>query len=305
MSTPLKLENLVKHYSTVKALQGIDLEMIEGEVFGLLGPNGAGKTTLISILTTLEKPTSGRAMVFGRDIADDDPYAKSLIGLVPQEIITYGFFTVVEVLRFQSGYYGYGKNDDHIEFLLDRLNLTEHRNKKFRQLSGGMKRRFLIAKALVHHPKLLLLDEPTAGVDIELRQSLWKFVAELNQKQGLNILLTTHYLEEAEKLCNRVGIIHRGKLLQLGKTADMVAQLTCREITLSLKQAKDFAGHRWLLKGGGKRATFSIPRDVGVPGLLGELNLSLTDIDDISTEEGNLEDAFLRVLGEQNDATTA
>ena len=222
---PLELRQLHKSYGQVHAVNGVDLQVNPAEVFGLLGPNGAGKTSIISVITGLEKPTSGEVKVFGADVSKDPRHAKMLVGRVPQEIVSHGFFNVEEVLGFLAGYYGVRDSKDRIAFLLDRLSLTQHKHKKVNQLSGGMKRRLMIAKALIHQPKLLLLDEPTAGVDVELRNSLWKFVGEL-KAQGVSILLTTHYLEEAQKLCDRVAIIHFGKIRAMGPTQQVISDIT-------------------------------------------------------------------------------
>lgn len=225
--SPLSLQHLHKSYGEVQAVRGVDLEMKTGEVLGLLGPNGAGKTSIISMITGLEKPTSGQVIVFGADVQKDPRRAKMLVGRVPQEIVGHGFFNVDEVLGFLAGYYGVTSPRDRIEYLIDRLALGPHRAKKVNQLSGGMKRRLMIAKALIHEPRLLLLDEPTAGVDVELRSSLWKFVREL-QSAGISILLTTHYLEEAEKLCDRVAIIHLGLIRAMGPTQHVIREVTQR-----------------------------------------------------------------------------
>lgn len=224
---PLELRNLHKSYGQVNAVRGVDLQVNSAEVFGLLGPNGAGKTSIISVITGLEKPTLGEVRVFGADVTKDPKRAKMLVGRVPQEIVGHGFFNVEEVLDFLAGYYGVRDPKDRIDFLLDRLALTQHRHKKVGQLSGGMKRRLMIAKAMIHQPKLLLLDEPTAGVDVELRNSLWKFVGEL-KAQGVSILLTTHYLEEAQRLCDRVAIIHYGKIRAIGPTQKVISDITKR-----------------------------------------------------------------------------
>jgi len=255
--------------------------MNEGEVFGLLGPNGAGKTTLISILTTLEEPTSGEALLFGYPVERHSRTTKTLLGVVPQEIVSHGFFSVEEVLHFHSGYYGIARNQKRIDYLLEKLGLGSHRQKRVRQLSGGMKRRLLIAKALVHSPRLLLLDEPTAGVDIELRASLWEFVAELNQA-GTSILLTTHYLEEAEQLCDRVGIIHHGKILEVGETNELICKLTMREVTLSLKN--------------GESRIFRVSVATQLSTLLEENQIRLDEVADVKIREGRLEDAFVQML---------
>ena len=217
---PLNILKLNKTYlrggEVLQAVKDVQFSIGRGEIFGLLGPNGAGKTSVISMITTLVSMTSGEILIFGKSLLKHPQEVKKLIGVVPQEIVNQGFFNLTEILTFHSGYYGVRNNRAYIDYLLKRLALWEHRNKQVKQLSGGMKRRLMIAKALVHKPRLLLLDEPTAGVDIELRSSLWEFVREL-QKEGISILLTTHYLEEAEALCGRVGIIQQGELRYLGE----------------------------------------------------------------------------------------
>jgi ABC-2 type transport system ATP-binding protein len=295
VSSPIELKDLKKAYGTVQALCGANLSMNKGEVLGLLGPNGAGKTTIISILTTLEKPTSGTARVFDVDVTKSLREAKMMIGCVPQEIVSHGFFTVEEILHFHSGYYGIKNNVEQINYLLDRLSLTEHRNKSVRQLSGGMKRRLLIAKALVHKPKLLLLDEPTAGVDVELRNSLWAFVRELNS-DGMSVLLTTHYLEEAEELCGRVAIIHRGEILQVGETKGLVHKLTQRQVDISLNHVPVGIQSAFLKKQNGGELEFQIPYNVTLGDLLAQLKLPVESIKDLKIREGRLEEAFINIL---------
>jgi ABC-2 type transport system ATP-binding protein len=307
---PIALENLVKDYpakgSLLRAVDHVSFEMRAGEILGLLGPNGAGKTTIISTLVTLEKPTSGVVRVFGIDPHREPEIAKSLMGYVPQELIHHGFFDVTEILEFHSGYFGRLKNRERIDWLLQKLGLWDHRKKQVKQLSGGMKRRLLIAKALVHDPKLLLLDEPTAGVDIELRTNLWRFVEEL-KAQGMSILLTTHYLEEAEELCDRVGILQKGKLRRLGETRALVRDLTKREVILKLKTSTDasvlenrgvLSQHPCFLKRVGSELVFEVPSTKGVGDLLAEVQIDLHAIADLTIREGSLEDALRRVLGE-------
>jgi ABC-2 type transport system ATP-binding protein len=294
-AAPILVENLVKDYGSLRAVNNVSFEMRPGEILGLLGPNGAGKTSIISTLVTLEQPTSGRVSVFGYDVTREPRMSKSLTGFVPQELIHHGYFDVVEILQFHSGYYGRLKNQDHIDYLLHRLGLWEHRHKKVKQMSGGMKRRLLIAKALVHEPKLLLLDEPTAGVDIELRQSLWEFVGEL-KRAGLSILLTTHYLQEAEELCDRVGILQKGELKLLGPTRDLIKDLTKREIIFSFKGSAPDAQHNSLVKKTEHELVFQVPSQMGVGDLFSELTLDPRSVYDIQIREGSLEDALRSVL---------
>jgi len=206
----------------VRALQGVSFDIAEGEFFGLLGPNGAGKTTLISILAGLSRATSGRVTVQGHDVVSDYADARRALGVVPQELVFDPFFSVRETLRIQSAYFGLRRNDDWIDELLAHLGLSDKADANMRQLSGGMKRRVLVAQALVHRPPVIVLDEPTAGVDVELRQTLWQFIAKLN-KDGHTVLLTTHYLEEAEALCHRIGMLKQGQLVALDRTSALLA----------------------------------------------------------------------------------
>ncbi len=207
--------------ATFMALDNVDLEIEEGEFFGLLGPNGAGKTTMISILAGLTRATSGRVMVLGSDVQSDYAQARRKLGIVPQELVFDPFFNIREALRFQSGYFGITKNGAWIDELLESLGLADKAGANMRQLSGGMKRRMLVAQALVHKPPVIVLDEPTAGVDVELRQTLWQFVSKLN-KQGHTVLLTTHYLEEAEALCGRIAMLKTGRIVALDRTSALL-----------------------------------------------------------------------------------
>ena len=220
----IAFEDLSKSYGALKALDHINLEIQEGEFFGLLGPNGAGKTTLISILAGLCRPSSGRATVMGHDVQLDFRAARRLLGIVPQELVFDPFFNVRETLEFQSGYFGIKNNSDWIDEIMHHLGLTDKADKNMRALSGGMKRRVLVAQALVHRPPVIVLDEPTAGVDVELRQSLWRFVSRLNQ-EGHTIVLTTHYLEEAEQLCGRIAMLKKGQIVALDTTANLLGRV--------------------------------------------------------------------------------
>jgi ABC-2 type transport system ATP-binding protein len=229
-----------KDYSTPRgrfqALDGVRFDIAEGEFFGLLGPNGAGKTTLISILAGLVRATSGQVLVRGHDVQKDYAQARRQLGVVPQELVFDPFFTVREALRIQSGYFGMKNNDDWIDELLANLGLADKATSNMRQLSGGMKRRVLVAQALVHRPPVIVLDEPTAGVDVELRQTLWQFIAKLN-RQGHTVLLTTHYLEEAEALCNRIAMLQTGKVVALERTSDLLKAASSNVLRFKLDGA--------------------------------------------------------------------
>ncbi|GLW59836.1 ABC transporter ATP-binding protein [Hydrogenophilus thermoluteolus] len=219
----IEIRGAVKRFGDFTAVAGIDLTVAQGEFFGLLGPNGAGKTTLISMLAGLAKPTEGTLRVMGFDVATDYRRARRAIGVVPQELVFDPFFTVRECLRFQSGYYGIRHNEAWIDELLVGLGLSNKANANLRTLSGGMKRRVMVAQALVHRPPVIVLDEPTAGVDVELRQSLWQFVMKLN-KAGHTVILTTHYLEEAEALCDRIAMMKGGRIVALDRTRELLAR---------------------------------------------------------------------------------
>jgi ABC-2 type transport system ATP-binding protein len=219
----LSIRDVKKCYGTLKALDGVSLEIEQGEFFGLLGPNGAGKTTLITSMAGLCTPDSGSIQVMGHDVLKDFRIARRQLGVVPQELVFDPFFSVRETLRFQSGYFGLNHNDDWIDEIMANLDLTTKADANMRSLSGGMKRRVLVAQALVHRPPVIVLDEPTAGVDVELRQSLWKFISSLNQA-GHTIVLTTHYLEEAEALCGRIAMLKQGRLVALDTTENLLAK---------------------------------------------------------------------------------
>jgi ABC-2 type transport system ATP-binding protein len=300
-TAPLQISNLSKDYGSIRAVDQVNFEVQEGEIFGLLGPNGAGKTSIISTITTMEDPSEGTVEVFGYDVRKDPKKAKINVGCVPQELIHHGFFTLEEILYIHSGYYGQKNNKEQIDFLIEKLALKEHRNKRVKQLSGGMKRRLLIAKALVHKPKLLLLDEPTAGVDVELRSILWDFVREL-QTSGVSILLTTHYLEEAEELCDRVGILDKGNLKTIGPPTEIVNKLTKREVILSIKEAVPTIVHKQLNKQTNNTLVFHIPSSNTIGELIADLALDLRNIKDLRIREGNLEDAFQTILGNNNES---
>ena len=221
MTPAIRIHQVAKRYGTLQALGGVDLEVPQGEFFGLLGPNGAGKTTLISALAGLVRPDGGTLEVMGHDVQRDYRNARRNLGVVPQEIVFDPFFSVRETLKLQSGYFGIRNNDAWIDEILENLDLTAKANANMRALSGGMKRRVLVAQALVHRPPVIVLDEPTAGVDVELRQTLWQFVRRLNQ-DGHTIVLTTHYLEEAESLCSRIAMLKAGRVVALDSTENLL-----------------------------------------------------------------------------------
>src|SRR5262252_8444438 len=221
MPAAIEIRDVRKRFGDLHALGGISLEIPQGEFFGLLGPNGAGKTTLISILAGLARADSGELRVMGYDVVTQYRHARRRIGVVPQELVFDPFFTVRETLRIQSGYFGLRDNDAWIDEIIERLDLTDKASANMRQLSGGMKRRVLVAQALVHRPPVIILDEPTAGVDVELRQGLWQFVRRLN-RDGHTVVLTTHYLDEAELLCDRIAMLKGGRIVALDATASLI-----------------------------------------------------------------------------------
>jgi ABC-2 type transport system ATP-binding protein len=222
MVAAVSIVDVVKKFGSLQALAGVSLEIGEGEFFGLLGQNGAGKTTLISSLAGLVRPDAGSLKVLGHDVIKDFRQARRLLGVVPQELVFDPFFNVRETLQIQSGYFGIRNNDQWIDEILENLDLTSKANVNMRRLSGGMKRRVLVAQALVHKPPVIVLDEPTAGVDVELRQGLWQFIRRLNS-EGHTIILTTHYLEEAEALCGRIALMKQGRVIALDTTANLMA----------------------------------------------------------------------------------
>jgi len=223
MSAAISIKKISKSYGALQALDEVSLEIHQGEFFGLLGPNGAGKTTLISILAGLVVAEQGNALIMGPDVQSHFREARRALGVVPQELVFDPFFTVRETLQFQSGYFGIRNNDAWIDEIIANLDLTSKADSNMRSLSGGMKRRVLVAQALVHRPPVIILDEPTAGVDVELRQSLWQFISRLNQ-DGHTIVLTTHYLEEAEALCQRIAMLKQGNIVALDTTANLLSR---------------------------------------------------------------------------------
>ena len=307
MTTPpaISIRNLQKTYAGVKgepgkhALKGVSFDVPQGEVFGLLGPNGAGKSTLINILAGLVTKSGGAAEIWGFDIDASPRNAKRSIGIVPQEIVFDPFFTPYEVLENQAGFYGVPKAERRSEQLLEAVHLADKRNAYARTLSGGMKRRLLIAKAMVHSPPILVLDEPTAGVDVELRRQLWELVTELN-RQGVTIVLTTHYLEEAEQLCDRIAIINHGELIANKPTKDLVGM--AREKIVRVSVDKDLGGP--IMESGFTKAEVLEPRTLEITynrdamsagQVLAIVQQHGYGIEDVTTREADLEDVFVQL----------
>ena len=285
---------VARRFGSVQALDGVSLTVGQGEFFGLLGPNGAGKTTLISILAGLTRADSGSVRILGHDVVTDYSAARRALGVVPQELVFDAFFTVRETLEIQSGYYGLAANGAWIDELLHHLDLTSKANANMRALSGGMKRRVLVGQALVHKPPVIVLDEPTAGVDVELRQSLWALIRKLN-RDGHTIILTTHYLEEAEALCGRIAMLKAGKVVALDTTHNLLssfAGLTVRLTAAALPAAwadrvQRHEGQTFLL-------TLADYREL--ENLLAAMRESNISIDELSLQEADLEQVFLRIM---------
>ena len=277
-----------------KALDQVSFDVQEGEFFGLLGPNGAGKTTLISTLAGLTRASQGQVRVHGHDVQADFATARRLLGVVPQELVFDPFFTVRESLRIQSGYFGVKNNDAWIDELLDSLGLADKAGSNMRQLSGGMKRRVLVAQALVHKPRVIVLDEPTAGVDVELRQTLWQFIAKLN-KQGHTVLLTTHYLEEAEALCGRIAMLKRGQLLALERTSDLLRSATSQ--VLRFKLDGDLPPLlAAMARVTGRIVQLPVHNAVDIENHLATLRKAGLVVEDVEIRQADLEDVFLEVM---------
>ena len=299
----LEVRDVSKSFGAVRALNGITLSIPRGELFGLLGPNGAGKSTLINIITGLVRRSSGDVKVFGYEVEKDYKATRSLLGAVPQELVYDHFFTVRQTLKIQSGYYGLTGNGAWVEELLERLELKEHESKTIRELSGGMKRRLLVAKAMVHKPAILILDEPTAGVDVALRRSLWDLVRQVHA-QGTTVVLTTHYLDEAEELCERVGIINHGVFVALDRKETLMQQIHNRRVTLDLgapleRLPEELSSLGAALSEDGRRITLLVDRSDGslqrLVAALGRGNLGLVDF---HVAGAGLEDVFLELTAE-------
>lgn len=302
-SPAIEIKGLTKTYKKTRkapakdALKGIDLTIERGSIFGLLGPNGAGKSTLINILAGLVTKTSGSAKICGFDTQHQMRQASASIGVVPQEIAMDVYFTPYQALELQAGYYGVPKSERRSNEILDALGLADKRNAYVRQLSGGMKRRLLIGKALVHNPPVLILDEPTAGVDIELRRQLWTYVKELHSR-GTTVILTTHYLEEAQALCDRIAIIHQGKIVANEDKSAMLARLDKRTLVITPKQAlsavpQSLSTLDASLAQNGALAINYRSGSESITDLLARVKKAGISIADLRTEEPDLEDVFM------------
>ena len=291
----ISFQQVEKTYgSGVRALGGVTFDVQPGEFFGLLGPNGAGKTSLISILAGLARATRGRVTVMGHDVVDDYAAARRSLGIVPQELVFDPFFSVRETLRIQSGYFGVRNNDAWIDELLASLGLTDKANANMRQLSGGMKRRVLVAQALVHRPPVIVLDEPTAGVDVELRQTLWQFIARLN-REGHTVLLTTHYLEEAEALCQRIAMLKQGKVVALERTSVLLASTANTMLRFKTDHALPASlSERARVTGRSAQVSARDAADVEV--VLAQLREAGVPVEDLEIGRADLEDVFLNIM---------
>ncbi|VVE33365.1 ABC transporter ATP-binding protein [Pandoraea anhela] len=295
----IEIRNVKKRYQALQALKGVSFSIEEGEFFGLLGPNGAGKTTLISILAGLARADSGSISVLGHDVVRDYRNARRKLGVVPQELVFDPFFSVRETLRIQSGYFGLKRNDDWIDEVMANLDLTDKANANMRQLSGGMKRRVLVAQALVHRPPVIVLDEPTAGVDVELRQTLWKFISRLNS-EGHTIVLTTHYLEEAEALCDRIAMLKRGEVVALERTASLLQRFAGTRLVLRFKQGTLPAELRPLLvdaqPANGPQFALRLSGCDEVESILATCRAAGGIVEDIDIQKADLEDVFVQIM---------
>ena len=304
--TAIQINSVEKSYKGFKALKGVSMNIEEGEFFGLLGPNGAGKTTLISTVAGLIRPDVGSVKIHGHDVVSDFREARKRLGVVPQELVFDPFFTVRETLRLQSGYFGIKNNDAWIDEVMHNLDLTNKADVNMRALSGGMKRRVLVAQALVHKPPVIVLDEPTAGVDVELRQTLWKFIARLN-REGHTVVLTTHYLEEAQAMCQRVAMLKLGEVVALDTMSALLRRVSGSQLVVHLKSGELPDGLRHLVahdehdqnNGSGNRYTLRVNHVNEVEPILAALRTNGAVIDEMQLEQADLEDIFLQVVGDK------
>lgn len=295
----IEIRHVKKRYKDLQALKGVSFTVEEGEFFGLLGPNGAGKTTLISILAGLARADEGTIAVRGHDVVHDFRDARRSLGVVPQELVFDPFFTVRETLRLQSGYFGLHRNDAWIDEVMANLDLTEKADANMRALSGGMKRRVLVAQALVHRPPVIVLDEPTAGVDVELRQTLWKFISRLN-REGHTIVLTTHYLEEAESLCDRIAMLRRGEVVALERTSALLQRFAGMQLFLRFAEGVLPAELRALevdpTNAGGRQHLLRLTSYDEVERILAQCRTAGCRLEEVEVRKADLEDVFVQVM---------
>ncbi|RLB72445.1 MAG: ABC transporter ATP-binding protein [Deltaproteobacteria bacterium] len=297
----LVIKNLHKSFDGVPAVKGVDFTINRGEIFGLLGPNGAGKSTIINMIAGVVRLGSGSITAFGYDNQRDYRHTRRMLGVVHQEVVIDNFFTIDQALQLHAGYYGVKDDPVWRQLLIDRLGLRPHLHKVMLKLSGGLKRRFMIAKAMIHRPQLLILDEPTAGVDVELRHGLWDFVREIN-RQGTTILLTTHYLEEAEEMCDRIAIMNHGDLIALEETHELVRRLSNRQLRLWLVEPlaavpAGLENCQPQLKADGRMLLLNLPAKVDVGSILSQLCSQQLQIRDIETDQSSLEEVFIQLTG--------
>ena len=297
--TAIQINNVEKSYKSLKALGGVSLSIEQGEFFGLLGPNGAGKTTLISTIAGLIRPDAGSVSIHGHDVVTDFRQARMKLGVVPQELVFDPFFTVRETLRLQSGYFGLKNNDKWIDEVMENLDLTNKADANMRSLSGGMKRRVLVAQALVHKPPVIVLDEPTAGVDVELRQTLWKFISRLN-REGHTVVLTTHYLEEAQAMCQRVAMLKSGQIVALDKMSALLRRISGSQLNLHLASGSLPEDLRALITHEEGQApnkySLRVTEYYEVERILARLRESGAVIDEMQLQQADLEDIFLQIM---------
>jgi ABC-2 type transport system ATP-binding protein len=296
MPLAIEVRDAAKSYGALRALDGVSLTIRQGEFFGLLGPNGAGKTTLISILAGLARPSAGEFRVMGHDVVQDYRGARRALGVVPQELVFDPFFTVRETLRIQSGYFGLRDNDAWIDEILERLDLTQKAHSNMRALSGGMKRRVLVGQALVHRPPVIILDEPTAGVDVELRQGLWRFIRELNEA-GHTIVLTTHYLEEAEALCGRIAMLKQGRVVALDTTRNLLTHYAGVRVRLRvLPDRLPEAVAPLQVTREGDSHILQLPDYEALERMLGQLRQAEIAVQDLEVMQADLEEVFVQMM---------
>jgi ABC-2 type transport system ATP-binding protein len=296
MTPAIQIQQVHKRYGAVQAISGIDLEVAQGEFFGLLGPNGAGKTTLINILSGLVRADSGSVRVLGHDVLTQYRDSRRALGVVPQELVFDPFFSVRETLRFQSGYFGLRRNDAWIDEIMHHLDLTGKADANMRSLSGGMKRRVLVAQALVHKPPVIVLDEPTAGVDVELRQGLWEFVRSLN-RDGHTIVLTTHYLEEAEALCARIAMLKQGRVVALDSTSNLMNRRDSLYLRLRLTGAALPAALAAQVRDSRDAThTLRLRSYAEVEGVLAQVREAGAQIEELELLQPDLEDVFVQIM---------